>query len=71
MNKTAEDYKKEMAKKSIYLIPLWLIGLFGMFIPFGYLDWFWALPLAFIAFILMATTGSIMKDMSNKFEELK
>ena len=68
---TKKEYKTKMRKKAIILIPLWFTGLFTIFVPWGYLDWFMALPLTIAGFILLKSAGSEMHEMAEKFKTLE
>jgi len=68
---TKNEYKSKMRKRSTVLIPLWLIGLFGVFLPYAYLAWFLAIPLSIVSFLVLFVSGAIMKSMSDKLNTLK
>ena len=47
-------------KKLINIVVSW-VSLFGMFVPYGYLNWYWATPLSLACFVFFA--GNVIKIM--------
>lgn len=44
--------------KRIMLIAIRLICLFGLFVPYGYLPWFWAVPASIVFALVLAATDA-------------